>query len=85
MAGELWDGLVPYWENENHMFLAPSQAQGGIMWVVSSGNGSYNMTLATQEVEEDIQRCPYKIDNWVYEWANNWYKDDTLQFSCTEA
>ena len=84
VAGEMWEGLVPYWKNENNMFLAPSQAMGGIMWVVASGTGSYNTTLAAENVEEDLSSCPDMIDQWMFEWDNKWYKDDTLHFECTK-
>ena len=78
----MWEGSVPYWENENNLFLAPTQAEGGIMWLVGSGTGGYNLTLASEEVVEGLDTCPHLVESWVYEWGGSWYRDDTLHFVC---
>jgi hypothetical protein len=54
------------------------------MWVVASGTGGYNMTLSTENVEEDLSSCLDMIDQWMFEWDNKWYKDHTLNFECTK-
>merc|ERR1712106_8616 len=82
VAGDMWEGSVPYWENGNNLFLAPTQAEGGIMWLVGSSTGGYNLTLASEEVVEGLDTCPHLVESWVYEWGGSWYRDDTLHFVC---
>ena len=87
MEGTLWEGLVPFWNNENNMFITPDAQSNPVLqytkWVVSSsvGDGGFDGTIMN-DVYTDGLNCPYEMDQWKYEWEYNWYEDSTLKFTC---
>ena len=89
IEGTLWEGLVPFWKNENNMFITPDAQSNPALqytkWVVSSsvGDGGFDGTIMN-DVYTDGLNCPYEIDQLKYEWEYNWYEDSTLEFSCVK-
>ena len=79
--------MVPYWKNENNMYITPDFNSNPIIyymkWVVGQNVGSFNGTIMNDVYTEGIE-CPYNMDRWKYEWEYEWYEDPTLTFLCNK-
>ena len=68
------------------MYLAPDSNSNPILyyvkWVIGDKMGGYKSKIMN-EVYTDMDKCPFEMDQWVYEWEYNWFTDDTLAITCT--
>merc|ERR1719186_888446 len=86
--GTLWEGFIPFWKNENNMYLSPDSNSNPILfyikWVITSNVGGFNGTIMNDVYTDGPETCPYSMDQWTYLWDYNWYQDPTLTFTCTK-
>ena len=69
------------------MYITPDPIQANpimyyVKWVVV--NSGYDAIIMDEGDVDGFYKCPYVMEQWAYEWENNWYEDIMLKFSCAK-